>query len=142
MNISDIDEVLDFVIFLLLLVIAFTTAILFIGMIHKDVQSMTLDDKTALYANNDNTPVDVVYDVPDILLSLVVADEYQPEPTRLLLNNDELVTFDQNYIKDTVSAITRTWNNHLKIRVGETVKEFQVKWDSAGNPYWSITTGR
>ena len=142
MNISDIDDVLDFAIFLLMLIIAFMTAITYISMIKSDVTTLTLDDKTALHANNDNTPIEMEYDVPDMLLSLVVADEYQPDPNKLVINNGEPVIFDQNYTKDSVTSITKVWNNQLKNILNQKVKEFQVKWDANGTPYWSITTGR
>lgn len=142
----DIDEGIDLLNLLLWAVIGIVSVVFCYGQIARNLQAYSLPDKSTVIAARDNTPEPYQWYVRDYILMLMVADEFEPEPAAVDIKfgdsqEDTLVKFDANYLKNMEGMIQRYYINYLNTRVDQPIVSYDYYYEGTGdNGRWRFKT--
>lgn len=76
--------------------------------------SYTLEDKTAQKLNNANFGTETTYRGEDLLMSLVVIDEFAPYPRKIKIDNSPIINLDSAWVANKVMNVTKIYNSYIK----------------------------
>ena len=107
--------------------------------IKSNIRDYTTSDKVAITPYDDNTPISYTMDVRDIVLMCLVADENQPYPAKVQLNEKTPIVFDNIFFSDSETQINNLWNSQISSLVGRNIQDFDVSYEG-GNVRWKIVT--
>lgn len=136
-----IHDLFDLLLLFVIMVIGIMTTVVCLAHIDSQIRDYTMGDKATITTLKDNAPEPFQYTTKDVLLMYVIADDYQPYPATLQVNDGAITSFNQTYFLDTNTAINNLWNSELNSLMTKSVTGFNIIYDSdGGNVRWKVTT--
>lgn len=134
---KDAAGLFDVVLLVVWIALGATTCVAALTSIGSNIHSYTESDKITVQAMADNTPEKLQYTAQDALLMLVVADENQPYPKRIIINSNDVIEFNPAYFTNTETKITQYWNSQLKAIIHLNIEEMLIE-NSGGKLQWKL----
>lgn len=97
------------------------------------------EDKSALYVENAIHEPFNIKTGSDIMLSLLVADDYCPEPASIRINNTPIIRIDDDYVASKYTEVNKIYNTSGQWQLGRLLNSRVIYvtyvTDSSGD-YW------
>lgn len=134
-----VDEGMDLVTLLFVILLGFGVCIYCMNSMFDSLHSYMRADKTSPVSMESNEPTPPTTTVKDILLMLVVADEYQTGTKAIQVDAGAIVTMDQDYLNNMGSRLARLYNEQLGGVRDKTITS--IKYELEGTvPRWVYST--
>ena len=84
------------------------------------------------------------YTAEDMLITLVVNDDYLPDPRKVVFKSagvsNYTITYDSIWFRDKEIGINKAWNQFFSKVLGRKVTDISLKYNSSNVPtHWEIT---
>lgn len=137
-----LDEGFDIATLMMWIVIGIVSMVFCYGVVMTNCVPYTLPDKTSLTAMSDNTPTKYQWYVRDILLMMMVADEYCPDPKAIDVQvgeteQDTLIKFDSDYLQNMEGYLQQYYIRYLHNIVDQPISAYEYYYEGIGeNGRW------
>jgi hypothetical protein len=133
------DDIFDILLVFIILVVGAASTFTSLAFIQTKITKSTMVDKSTIESFSGDAPDKFEITSQDVLLMYVVADQYQPYPAQMQINEGTTTKFNTSYFLDTSTAINNLWNSEINSIIGNSVKDFRIVYDAdGGNVRWKV----
>ena len=131
-----IDIAVDLVITVVFMVLGLSFSFMALNASDYYISNVQVE-KATIESINDNTPVAPEFTSDDVLMMLVIQDDYMQEPRVVQINTESFIRFDEYWHADRLASINDVWTSYMSSLVGKDVSVFNIV-HSGGLYRWKI----
>lgn len=134
-----VDNILDIVLLVVWLAVGAAATVWSLISIKGKITDYTTTDKISISVLDDNTPEEYTMTTDDLVLMCVIADDNQPYPAAVQVNDNTIINFNKSYFADSETAINNIWNSQLSSLADKNIQDFDISYEG-GDVRWKIAT--